>query len=303
MKIDEISIWEAFYGVAKYGNFSKASKNLNIAVPQLSKRVARLEEHLGVRLFQRSTRVVTLTEEGNALLPRVSALLEDWSGMESFFEEKNQTLKGTIRITCIPFVAQRLLIPVLSEFTKLHPHIHVELELSEGMVNLVESNIDVAIRIHNEPPDSSLIYRKLFPNTMVACASPVYLKKHKTAIHKPKDLFEHDILALNIHNRCQFGESSVKVGDLKKSKKISCENGWFLTQLALNHFGIVIRSQWDVREYLKTKALVQVLKDYPLGEFGNIYAVTPSKRLLTPRVSTFLEFLQKRSFDEIKATS
>ncbi len=295
MKIDEVSYWEAFQGVAKFGNFSKASRHLGVTLPQLSKRVSKLENHLGVRLFQRSTRAVSLTNEGKALLPRISALLEEWSSAESLFDTKSENLKGTIRITSIPFVAHRLLIPAVSEFARLHPQVALDFELSEEIQNLVESNIDIAIRIHNEPPDSSLIYRKLLPNTLIACASPIYLKSNTAPLKKPQDLSRHELLSLKVHSRCQFKGTSIQLAEFNKSKRTSCENGWFLTQLALSGNGILIRSKWDVQEHLQKGELVEVLKDFPLGDFGYIYAVIPSRKFLAPRVSAFLDFILKKT--------
>jgi DNA-binding transcriptional LysR family regulator len=294
MKIEEIAIWEAFYGVAKYGNFSKASKALQIAVPQLSKRIAKLEDRLGVRLFQRSTRIVSLTDEGKALLPKVTSLLEDWSGIESSFESSHQKLLGTIRVTCLPFIAHRLLIPILGDFMKLHPGIHVELELSEKILNLIESNIDLAIRIE-EPEDTELIYRKLVPNELIFCASPRYLKNSKAPLKEPAHLHKHQMLMLDLHRECRFRDGSYKLKAFANSRKLSCENGAFLTDLALNDFGVLVRSIWDVREHLHKGELVQVLKKHPLETFGHIYAVIPSRRFLAPRVRTFLDFVVERA--------
>ena len=294
MKIEEISIWEAFQGVAQHGNFSKAAKALKAGVPQISKRIAKLEELLGVKLFQRSTRVVSLTEDGRALLPKVIAVLEDLAGMEASFEDI-KSLSGTIRITSVPFVAHRLLIPVIAKFRKLHPNVNVEIELSEGVLNLIESNIDLAIRIHDEPEDSSLIYRKLGVNQLVFCASPAYLKTTKAPLRTPRDLREHSLLMLDIHGSCSFQDKSFKLEQLAKSKKIICDNGWFLTEMALEGFGVLVRSIWDVQEHFKSGALVQVLKKNPLEEFGHIYAVIPSRRLLAPRVRAFLDFVVQES--------
>jgi DNA-binding transcriptional LysR family regulator len=294
MKIEEIGIWEAFQGVAVHGGFSKASKVLRVTVPQLSKRVAKLEDRLGVRLFQRSTRVVTLTDEGRALLPRVTSLLDDLTGIESSFES-GQSLTGTVRITCVPFVAHRLLIPVIAGFSKVYPEIHIELELSESFVNLIEANFDLAIRIHPEPDDSDLVYRKLAPNDLVLCASPGYLKAGKRPLDKPADLRHHKMLMLSVHRDCGFKNGSHALREFEGSKRLTCENGAFLTELALNDFGVLVRSIWDVQGFLENGELVQVLKKYPLETFGNVYAVIPSRRYLAPRVRAFLDFVVKRA--------
>lgn len=294
MKIDEIMVWEAFQGVAKHGNFSKAARVMEIPVPQLSKRVAKLEDRLGVRLFQRSTRVVNLTNEGRALLPRIEAILEDLNGIENSFETQKQ-LSGKIRITCVPFIAHRFLIPTMESFKKAFPDIHIDLDLSENLINLIEANIDLAIRIHDDPEGSDLVYRRLAPNNLVFCASPAYLKKAKP-ITKPRDLHHHSLLMLSVHENCQFQKSHHgKLGDFKKSKWLTCDNGAFITDLALNDFGILVRSIVDVRAHFQKARLVQVLENYPLETFGNVYAVIPNRRFLAPRVRTFLDFLVKES--------
>lgn len=293
MKIEEIPIWEAFYGVAKHGNFSKASLALRIPVSQLSKRVSKLESQLGVRLFQRSTRAVSLTDEGKALLPRVSAVLEDLSSIESQFEDQ-KSLSGTVRVTCIPFVAERLLIPVLEDFMRTNPDIHVELDLSETILNLIDSHIDLAIRI-DEPDDSELVYRKLAPNDLVFCASPKYLENSKAPLTKPEHLHKHPILMLAVHEKCSFKTGGGKLKNFSGSKKLTCENGAFLTDLAIHGFGVLVRTAWDVQQHLEKGRLIQVLKKYPLETFGHIYAVIPSRRFLAPRVHAFLDFVVQRS--------
>jgi DNA-binding transcriptional LysR family regulator len=295
MKVAEVRVWEAFHSVAKLGNFSRAAKSLNVALPQLSKRVAKLESQMGVKLFQRSTRVVALTNEGRALLPQVTALLENWQAAESLFEGSGRPLSGKIRLTTNPFVAHRLLLPILKDFRRLHPEVDFDIDVSEGLVDLIESNTDLALRIMRDIEDSSLIYRKLAPNTMVACASPRYLKRHPIPIEKPSDLQEHEMLMLDLDRERFFGPSQLKLKDLSSRRKIECRDGWFLTQLALNDFGILIRSVWDVRDHLRRGELVQVLPDYPLGDFGHLYAVIPDKKFLAPRVRSFLDFLVERS--------
>lgn len=289
MKIDDLMVWEAFHELALKGSFTKAAHSLKISIPQLSKRIAKLEEQLGMRLFARSTRNVALTDEGKSLLPRVTAVIEDLKNLESTFDDKKE-LSGTIRITSVPFVAHRLLLPALTEFMKKHPKIHIDLDLSEGMVNLIESNFDLAIRIHHEPEDSTLIYKKLVPNDLIFCCSPKYLK-NAPAIKKLTDLQNHNILMLDIHKKCRFKNHSEKLGDVVNPPKLKCNNGWFLTEMALKGEGLLVRSVWDVQGYLDKGQLVQVLKNHPLEPFGNIYAVVPNRKFLAPRVRMFLEFL------------
>ena len=290
--MNEITAWEAFVGVAKAGSFSGAAQGLKIPVAQVSKRVAKLESHLNVRLFQRTTRVVSLTDEGRLLLPRVQSVLEDLTAAEALFECQ-QTLTGTLRLTCVPFIAHRLLLPVLEEFMQLHPKLRLELELSETFLDLVASGLDMAIRIET-PKDSGLVYRKLIPNDLIFCAAPSYLKKSPPP-KSPKDLLQHNLLTLGIHRRVRFRDEPLKLDAFEACKRVTCENGAFLTDMALHGQGVLVRSVWDVQPHLKSGALVQVLKKYPLETFGHVHAVVPSKRYLSPRVRTFLDFLVAKS--------
>ncbi len=234
--------------------------------------------------------MVTLTEDGRLLLPKVNAILEDLASIELIFESTEE-LSGTLRITSVPFVAHRLLLPVIRRFKNLHPKVEIDIEISEGVLNLTESNIDLAIRIDDEPKDSSLIYRKLMPNQLVLCASPEYLKNNASPIRTPRDLRNHEMLMLEIHQNCQFIKHPQKLKEFSNSQKIICENGWLLTQMAIDGLGILVRSLWDVQENIKKGELVQVLKQSPLENFGHIYAVAPTRRLLAPRVREFLNLL------------
>lgn len=267
---------------------------MKTGVPQISKRVSKLEDLLGVALLQRSTRVVNLTDEGKALLPKVTAILEDLASLEAGFEGGKE-ISGTIRIASVSFVAHRLLLPAITKFKMTYPNVKIDLDLSEGLLNLLEANIDLAIRIEQEPEDSSLVYRKLAANELVLCASPKYLERNKSPLRTPRDLKHHELLTLDIHEECAFLNNSIRLKELANSKKITCSNGWFLTQLALEGWGILVRSRWDVQEHLKNGALVQVLKKHPLENFGHIYAVIPSRRFLAPRVRKFLDFIVEQA--------
>lgn len=292
MRVNELATWEAFLGVAKHGNFTTAGKALRIPTPQVSKRIAKLEERLGVRLFQRSTRVVTLTDEGQSLVPKVAAIIEDLSSVESQFEgEKN--LKGTIRLTCVPFVAHRILPNVLARFGSDYPDIRLEIELSKEFRNLIEEGLDMAIRIET-PKDADLVYRKMAPNDLVLCASPLYLK-NAAPLHTPEDLVKHKLLMLDIHHRVKLTHSNKYLGDFQDCQRVTCKNGAFLTDLALQHQGILVRSIWDVQEKIQKRELVEVLPSYPLESFGHIYAVIPTKRYLARRVRLFLDYVLKEA--------
>ncbi|MBI1859559.1 MAG: LysR family transcriptional regulator [Deltaproteobacteria bacterium] len=170
MKIQTLGGWEAFEAVAQHGGFTAAARHLRLPLSQVSKRVAQLESDLGAKLFQRSTRVVALTDEGRTLRPKIQSILSDLKEAESIFETQ-QPLSGTIRLTTVPFVAHQLLLPIFTEFQRLHPAVRFEIDLSEARINLIEEGFDMAVRIET-PRDTTLIYRKLAPNDLVFCVSP-----------------------------------------------------------------------------------------------------------------------------------
>jgi len=293
MKISDLSLWEAFVAVAKQGNFAKAARALHAPVPQLSKRVAKLESLLEVRLFARSTRVVKLTDEGRGLMERAVALLEDSTALESSFSQRD-LISGTLRITSAPFIAHRLLIPVLKEFRELYPRVEVLVDLSESIYDLIESQFDLALRL-DEPEESGFIYRKLFSNDIVIAASPEYLRNSPHALNTPKDLKHHPILMLEFLKQCGFLKRDYALKDLPLNQPIKSENGLFLTEMALKGMGVIIRAYWDLREHIESKRLVRVLPNYPLEPFGDGYAVIPSRKYLAPRVRVFLDLLLERA--------
>jgi DNA-binding transcriptional LysR family regulator len=154
---------------------------------------------------------------------------------------------------------------------------------------LSKAGIDMAIRVES-PKDSDLIYRKLAPNQLVLCAAPDYLRE-RGSIREIADLNRHDLLMLSIHHRCRLAGTDVQLGEFASRKRITCENGALLTDMALDGGGVLVRSIWDVQEHLQCGRLVQVLPQSPLETFGHIYAVIPSKKYLAPRVRVFFDFV------------
>jgi DNA-binding transcriptional LysR family regulator len=292
MKLDDISSYRAFCGVAQQGNFAKASKFLGIPVSQVSKRVSRLEEHLGVRLFHRSTRAVSLSDEGVALLPKVLGILNEIDSLEGTFSSP-QELSGVVKVTSVSFIANNLLLPIIEKFQKKYPKIKIELLLTEQVINIIEQNVDLAIRIQT-PADTELIYRKLVPNKLVFCASPEYLKKFGTP-KNAQDLMSHSLLLLKIHEICRFADSDIQLKKFVSCKRVESDNGAFLTEMALHGNGILVRSIWDVYKHIKEGRLVHILTQHPLEVFGHIHAVIPSRKLLAPRSRVFYEFVLEQA--------
>jgi len=293
MKIQDLSLWEAFYWTAKDGSFTKAAKRLRIGTPFLSKKISRLEQELSVRLFFRSTRQLSLTSEGRVLLPAVESLLEDYRGLEERFQNQKE-ISGTIRLTCSSGLANRVLAPIIVDFCHKYPRIHFEVDASDRLVNLIEEQIDLAIRIQ-QPVESELIYKRLAANNLVLCASPEYLKRTKIPLKKIEDLHRHSLIMFKNYSNCLLQGTEFKLGDFERTKRVDGNSGTFLTQLALSGGGIAVRSIWDVRDFLEQGQLVPVLPNVQIKNPVDIYAVIPGRRLLSARVRTFLNFLEKEA--------
>ncbi len=182
---------------------------------------------------------------------------------------------------------------MLAEFTRLHPEIRFELEITDRLIDLLDERMDLAIRVQ-EPEGADFVFKRLFPNDLVLCASPIYLKKAKP-LRTLDDLCQHPILALKVYEDCRFKNSNKSIGDLMNSRAIICESGVYLTELAIQGAGIAIRSTWDVGPLIKAGQLVQVLPKQSLEPYGTVYAVVPTRRLLANRVRAFMDFLVKKA--------
>ncbi len=292
MKVEDLQDWQSFYYVAKCNSFTKAAEEMRCGVANVSKRLNRLEEELGVKLLQRTTRHISLTHDGEALLPRVEAILEDLANLEGQFEETTD-LKGTLRITCLPGLSRHFLAPVLTEFSRLHPKVKFEVQLSDEMIDLIDNQIDLAIRAHGIS-DSTLVLRKLGPMTLKLCASPSYLKRNQRELKSPDDLADRKILMLPAHRKCKFEGSDIKLGAFFDNAGIYCKSGSFLTEMGLEGHCIVVRADWDVAHHIQSGALVEILPQFPIQPYGHIYAAIPTRKLLSHRVRLFLDFLTKK---------
>lgn len=290
MKIQHLEDLEAFFQVAESGGFSSAAKHLKVPVSVVSKRVARLEEALSVRLFQRSTRAVNLTEEGKNLVPQIQRLFGDIREMEEQFSDHGE-LKGVIHLTMPWGLTQGPVARILTDFRKEHPEVIVDVHFSDTYERLVEAGFDLAIRF-STLEDSTMIARRLGPNYLKMVATASYLKKHGTP-KSVKDLKDHPLLMIGIHRHRKFVKSGLSLNDVANSSSVISNNGLFLTEVAKAGGGIAIRSHWDVAEAIRRKELVEVVINERLESGHDAYIVTPSNRYMSKRVRALMDALVK----------
>lgn len=288
--MDTLTCMKTFRAVVQEGGFSAAGRKLGYSKVLVSKYVGQLEERLNTRLLQRTTRKVSLTTAGKAYFERCVQLLDDFDDLEESIHEKSKAVKGLLRISAPVSFAELCLMPVIAAFAQTHPQVTIEITLSDRFLDLVDDNIDIAIRIAHLP-DSSLIAKRLAQVEVIACATPAYLNRHGLVQH-PHELQHHKLIQdTNITNsqRWIFGhgrqELTVEVdGQLKVNSARAAR------ELALSDFGIALCPSFVVQQDINAGSLTPILSSFrpePLG----IYAVYTHKRHLSPRVRLFIEAL------------
>lgn len=276
-----------FVRLAATHNISKAGLELGLSPAVASAHVNKLEEGLGVRLVHRTTRKVSLTEEGQAFLPHAEDVLSSAEAAKASVGMGNTVPSGTLRITASATFGRLHLMPGFKGFAARYPELRVDLLLSDTIVDVVEGGFDIAIR-NSELKDSTLIARKLATDDRIVCASPEYLAR-SAELKSPDDLRHHNCLT--------FIGAETWVFDTPAGPRRIKTNGWLhtdsgdaLRDACVDGLGVTIGSRWSVYQQLQSGQLVQVLKDFPLVGDVAVWAVYPSSRLLAPKVRAFIDY-------------
>ncbi|MEZ2127775.1 MULTISPECIES: LysR substrate-binding domain-containing protein [unclassified Sinorhizobium] len=241
-----------FVAVSEQGSFTAAAKKLGTSASTVTKAISRLEDELRVRLFNRTTRQLVLTEQGQELFERAQKILVDLAEAESVMHVASKSVQGTVRLV-VPYLFGRLtLVPALEEFFTRYPDVKLQIHFSDRSVDLIESGYDLGVHT-GELADSSTIRRQLTKGPMITAASPAYLTKHGTP-EKPEDLLEHNC----IHGRFGFDWSfrNEQAGRLRirTSGNLAIYNGDALREAAVKGLGIVHSSWWALRQDLQAGA-------------------------------------------------
>ena len=291
--MDRFKELTTFVEVAQRGSLSAAAREEGITPAMVGRRIDQLEERLGVKLFKRSTRKVTLTPEGATFFEDCHRILDELGSAEDALTVGAKSASGRLIITAPTAFGRKHIAPHLPAFIAEHPSLAVQLHLSERLVDLKNERFDLAIRIA-DMKSADLIAAKLARNHRVVCGSPAYFKR----AGKPRtlaDLSRHNCLVTStedgVADAWTFQEKgkpvSVKVGG-----NLTCNDGEVLTRWAIAGEGLAWRSAWEVSEEVKRGRLVTVLDDVAFPG-NNIYAVYTERRLLPAKVRFFIEFLKK----------
>lgn len=284
-----------FSAIVQAGSISKAALTLGCGKSVLSRQLAKLEAELGTRLIQRSTRRLTLTEIGELVFAQAQHIDQAMANIEQLTEQHQSEVKGCLRVSCPRPLGQRYLVPLLVEFTRLHPKLEVALSVDDRMVDLIAEHVDVAIRVaHLE--DSTLVARKLGENPRVMVAAPAYLARAGTPV-TPQDLTRHECLVYTSGARVFDSWGLLRDGEttmVQVPGKIQINDGMALVAAACAGGGILAIDRLLVDEELANGALVPVLAAYSLRPGQPIYAVYPARPWLAFKTATFVAFLQGR---------
>ncbi|MDJ0390786.1 LysR family transcriptional regulator [Roseomonas sp. E05] len=281
-----------FVRAVEDGSFSAAGRSLSLSPSAVSKMIARVENRLGVVLFNRSLRNLTLTPEGEAFYPAARQAIEAVEEAEAA-AFGGVALRDVLRVRSMPTFAIHQLAPLVPAFRRQHPGLRLEFILGNEAGNLLEGGVDVALYI-GELPDSSLIARRITIMRWIICAAPAYLAEHG-APSSPADLADHECLNFNKRmpwSTWTFRDSEHSVRRIRASGSVTANQGQMLMALALAGVGIARLAEFQIAGDLAAGRLVRLFPEHESKMEESIYAVHQSKRHVSQRVRVFLDFLE-----------
>lgn len=289
--MDRLRAMEIFAQVAEARSFSAAAQTLSLSNTAVSKHVMMLEESLGVRLLNRTTRQVNLTEVGRAYLGRAREILADVNELEISAANLHASPRGLLRINAPVSFGSLHIAPAVSDFLDQYPDLQIDLSITDRFVDVIEDRLDVAIRGRTTPEDSSLIGRKIAPERFVLCASPAYLSGCRPPQH-PNDLAAHPCFAYTQTDTWRFTRSGADI-TIPVNGRFRSNNGEALCAAVRHGQGIALLPTFLVGDDLQKGRLRSLLPDYRVAEAG-LYAIYPHRRLLSAKVRLFIDFLVAR---------
>ena len=285
-----------FSSLASAGSLSAAARELKVSTAAVSKRLSLMEQRVGVTLINRTTRRMGLTVEGEACLRYARKMIADLADLQQTLGSSHSEPSGLLRVNATLGFGRSHIGPIVARFVEKFPKVEVRLQLSADPPALTEDSFDVCIRF-GPPPDSRVIARKLADNRRLLCAAPSYLAQHGTP-KTPAELASHNFISIRQGDEA-FGVlklSSSKAGgpsaDLSQTIKmrgnLTTNDGGIAVQWALEGLGILLRAQWDIRKYLASGQLVEILPKYSAPD-ADIYAIYAPQHQHSARVREFVD--------------
>ena len=295
--MDRLKQIDSFVRVAQKGSLTAAAQSEGVAPAVIGRRIDALEEHLGVKLLVRTTRRITLTHEGSAFLEHAQRLLADLASAEASVAAGGLRATGSLRLTAPAGFGRRHVAPLVPRFLAQHPDLHISLNLSDRVVDIVHEGVDVAIRV-GDMPDSNLVSQRLADNRRLCVAAPSYLQRAGTPQH-PSELARHDCLVLSSDASQSRGwafQIDEQTVHLRPSGRLDCSDGQVLHEWCRAGLGIAWRSTWEVEQEIARGELVAVLQDYMAPPNG-IFAVFAQRKHLPVRVRLWIDYVKQTYAD------
>jgi DNA-binding transcriptional LysR family regulator len=271
------------------GSLAGAARRLGISPMVATRRLAALEQDLGVRLFHRTTRSMSLTPEGEAFLPYAQALVEGELAARANLRAAKEGVSGTLRVNTSTAFGRKLIAPIIPRLLASHPALRIDLELSDSVIDIAASGTDLAIRFA-EPRENSMVARSLGSSPRVLVAAPSYIEAHG----KPStaaDLREHACLSLSGANRWPF-----RIGGRERqvpvNTRFSASSADTLHDACVHGAGIALLSHWNVRDDLRDGGLVRIELHDAVSDDHTVWGVYPTARLVLPKVRMFITELE-----------
>nr|WP_243436267.1 LysR family transcriptional regulator [Acanthopleuribacter pedis] len=281
-----------FVAASEKRNISAAGRDLGLAPAVASARLAKLETTLQADLLHRSTRKVTLSQEGAAFLPYAREILAQEAAGRAALGLGSAVVTGTLRFTASSTFAQLYIAPLVPVFLATHPGIHLDLRFSDIPFDLIEGSYDLALR-NMAPAENSLKSRKLADDQRVLCASPGYLAEKGTP-RVPEDLANHQLIAFREQKARQLvgrDGTEARYDPVGAGSRLVIDDGHSQKVITLAGAGISMNSLWSVHEELAAGSLVRVLPDFDIHDQSALWLVYPKAHVLSAKVRTFIDFL------------
>lgn len=289
--MDKFEAMRVFCAVVEAGGFASAADQMGLSTSAVSRHVAQLEEHLKVRLLNRTTRRMSTTDEGFAYFERCTQLLADLEETESSVSGVAQHPRGRLRLTAPIALATLRLAPAFAAFTRAYPEVTLDLVLSDNIADFAEEGLDMAIRV-GRVGSENLVARHIGDTTLLIAAAPSYLARAGTPL-APKDLERHACLTYTYAangNQAQFEGDDGEPVNIRIAGPINANNGMLLAELAVAGAGIVFGPCFILQPLIERGQLVRLLADQSIRRLP-IHAVYPTRRHLSAKVQTMTRFL------------
>jgi DNA-binding transcriptional LysR family regulator len=288
--MDQWTEYALFVQIVELGSLNKAAEALNLSNPSVSRRLASLEKRLGARLIERSTRRLFVTEIGQDFYGRCKAALEDMQEAVNAVDATNANPAGVLRVTASISLSLQHLVPLLPGFKQRYPNVRLELVTANRYYDIIDNNIDVAIRTRECEPDSSLVIRRLANTRRVLAAAPSYLLSQGIPVH-PRELSEHQLLLYSYHNpnELELRKNNETIA-IQTKASINVNDAQVLRASALQGLGILAQPMYVIYEDLVAGRLRLLLTDWELPRLS-INIVYQHRQHIPAKARAFIDFL------------